>query len=276
MMATSTTTTLHAWAAPAFVDGSPVDHTWVTTFDNRKFNYPDVRAVVSAKKYYWFCWGAYHPSGGIPGNPTGALASRKGKLPLATCLVVANADARQAPGARGTIFIYGVDGVCHQLANQVLYATGGGRSAPLTVSGARGYLASTFIYGTYGLQQSAWAANITRCSAASGKAPQAVTGGTGMPKQSEPDDFETHARRVLAEEPELLARLLSLRGEVQSFAAHRIPSSAPPPAEMLNSRNQHLLDEAARLLGKEKFEKVFGFPADQRINLVDPSVSGDK
>jgi hypothetical protein len=103
-----------------------------------------------------------------------------------------------------------------------------------------------------------------------------LAGGTGMPTQTEPDDFETRARRVLADEPELLARLLSLRGEVQSLAAHRIPSLAPPPAGMLNSRHQHLLDEAARLHGKEKFASVFGFPAEERINLVDPSLLDDK
>ncbi len=93
-----------------------------------------------------------------------------------------------------------------------------------------------------------------------------------MPGQPPPDDFEAHARDVLSDDPELLSRLLSLRGEVQSLAAHRIPSLAPPPPEMLNSRNQHLLDEAARLLGPEKFEKVFGFPPGERINLVDPSL----
>jgi hypothetical protein len=54
-MAASTTTMLFVWAAPAFVDGSPVDHTWVTNFDNQKYKYPDVAAVVAAKKCYWLC-----------------------------------------------------------------------------------------------------------------------------------------------------------------------------------------------------------------------------
>ena len=29
------TSSLYAWAVPAFSAGSPVDHTWVTTYDNR-------------------------------------------------------------------------------------------------------------------------------------------------------------------------------------------------------------------------------------------------
>ena len=66
---------------------------------------------------------------------------------------------------RGTVFSYGVDGVCHQLANQVLYATGSG-GAPLTMARARGYMASTFIYGTYGLQHAAWANKLASCGRA--------------------------------------------------------------------------------------------------------------
>jgi hypothetical protein len=271
----ASSTTLHAWAVPAFVNGSPVDHTWVTNFDNQKVNYPTIADVIAAKRSYWFCWGSYHPIGGVPGNPTGKLGSRKGNLAYATCLVTPNADPRHVPAGRGTIFIYGVDGVCHQLANQVLYSTGVGGAAPMTVHGARGYPASSFIYGTYGLQHAAWVAKIASCGASSKVSPVTVhgTGGaTGMPKQTEPDDFEAHARSVLADEPELLSRLLSLRSEVQSFAAQRIPGTVAPPAEMLNARNQHLLDEAARLLGPEKFEKVFGFKPEERINLVDPSL----
>ncbi|CDM60273.1 MULTISPECIES: hypothetical protein [Rhizobium] len=88
----------------------------------------------------------------------------------------------------------------------------------------------------------------------------------------EPDDFTKHAREVLADEPELLNRLLALRGEVQMFAAQRMPTSAPPPANLLNARNQHLLEEPGRLLGDEKFEKVFGFKRGEQINLVDPSL----
>jgi hypothetical protein len=133
---------LYAWAVPAFTADSPVDHTWVTTYDNRTNAYPNDQAVAAAGQFYWYCWGAFHVQGGTPGNPRGFLGRKAGDLALARCLVTANADSRTVPAARGTIFTYGVDGVCHQLANQVLYSTGG---APLTVSRARGYMASTFI-----------------------------------------------------------------------------------------------------------------------------------
>jgi hypothetical protein len=129
------TTTLYAWADPAFVNGSPADHTWVTNFDNSKYAYPKIADVIAAKKFYWFCWGSYH-QGKTTGNPTRALGSQRGSLAFANCLVAPNADSRTVPAARGTIFTYGVDGVCHQLADQVLYATGLGKVPPLTVSGA--------------------------------------------------------------------------------------------------------------------------------------------
>lgn len=268
-------TKLYAWAIPAFMEGAPVDHTWVTNFDNHKFNYPAIAAVIAAKLSCWYCWGSYHPTGGAPENPTGALGSQNGNLAFAACLVAPNADSQTVPTARGTIFRYGVDGVCHQLANQVLYSTGTGGVAPLTVRKARGYAASSFIYGTYGLEHAAWIAKIASCGAASKTAPATVhwtTGGNGMQKKADPDEFTAHASNILADEPQLLSQLLSLRAEVQSFVAHHIPGSVPPPAEMLNSRNQHLMDEAARLLGSEKFEKVFGFKPEEGIHLVDPSL----
>lgn len=284
-------TTLYAWATPAYVSGSPVDHTWVTTYDNRTNSIHSINAVIAANEDCWYCWGGFHAHGGTPGNPTGALGQQAGNLAIARCLVLSNVDSNAAPAARGTIFTYGVDGVCHQLANQVLYATGG---PPLTVRHARGYFASVFLYNTYGLQQAAWAAKIGSCTAAfasqaaagSGSAtgggsgvgggPGGATGGTlKMPRLK--DDFEEHAREVLGrDDPSTLARLLALRAEVTDYVAQKIPGTMPPGAETLNARNQHLLDEAARLLGDDRFEQVFGFPAGEKINLVDPSIANSE
>lgn len=266
--------TLHAWATPAFVNGSPVDHTWVTTFDNQAHNYPDEQAVANAGENYWFCWGGYHAKGGTPGNPTGFLGKKSGNLALARCLVQSNADSRNVPAARGTIFVYGVDGVCHQLANQVLYATTG---THLTVSKARGYFASTFIYGTYGNQASAWASKIQSCTGSTAVAGVAAARGGLTTMAGLKSDFDEHARAVLGKsDPELLSKLLALKGHVQSFAARPAPGFAPPNPETINMRNQHLLDQAAILLGPEKFEKVFGFHPDEKINLVDPTVTRGK
>lgn len=264
-------TKLFAWAVPALSSGVPADHTWVTTYDNRQTVYANNSQVAQAGEFYWYCWGAFHPTGGTPNNVTGYLGEQNGDLALSQCLVKPNADSRTDAAARGTIFTYGVDGVCHQLANQVLYATGVGGMTPLTVKNARGYFASTFIYGTYGGQDGAWANKLARCGAPSTPMVAAMGGTMAMPGL--PDDFETRAREVLgAQNPKLLADLLALRSETTRFATQKWPGFAPPNAATLNARNQHLLDQAAKLLGPEKFTAIFGFAPDQKIDLVDPNI----
>jgi hypothetical protein len=261
---------LYAWVVPAFSSGSPVDHTWVTTYDNRQIVYPNDSQVTQAGESYWYCWGGFCPSGGTPNNQTGYLGEQSGDLSVAQCLVKPNADSRTDAAARGTIFTYGVDGVCHQLANQILYATAIGSTSPLTVRNARGYIASTFIYHTYGLQHAAWANKIASCGAPSSPL-VAAKGAMAMPGL--PDDFEKRAREVLGDEnPKLLADLLTLRSETTRFAAQKWPGFTPPNAATLNARNQYLLEQAARLLDREKFIAIFGFEPGQKIDLVDPNI----
>jgi hypothetical protein len=70
----------------------------------------------------------------------------------------------------------------------------------------------------------------------------------------------------------LLGQLLALRGQVLQFGAQKWPGAAAPSAEILNARNQHMLDQAAALLGPEKFTEIFGFPPGQKVTLVDPDI----
>lgn len=268
-----TETILFAWAVPAFTANAPVDHTWVTTYDARVTPYSSIEEVATAGESYWYCWGSFHAAGGTPNNPTGFLGQQSGNLALAQCLVDPNADSRTVPAARGTIFTYGVDGVCHQLANQVLYATGTGGAAPLTVCEARGYMASVFIYKKYGLQEEAWLNQIAKCGGQLPGGPPMAATAPGTPMSGSPDDFEAHAREVLKhDDPKLLSDLLSLRADVQRFSAQRWPGVTAPDAATLNARNRHMLGQAAKLLGPQRFEAIFGFAPDQKIDLVDPSI----
>ena len=270
-------TEFYAWTVPAFATGSPVDHTWVTTYDNRVTVYDDDAAVAAAGQNYWYCWGAFHPKGGTPTIPDGFLGSQAGDLTLARCLVQANADSRDVPAARGTIFTYGVDGVCHQLANQVLYATGTAGTAQFTVKRARGYMASTFIYGTYGLQHAAWAAKVAACSGAIVAVAGGPTGvktmadGAGVPPG--PDDFEARAREVLGSDDPKFHNLLTLRTGVHRFIAQDWPGAGQPSTEALNAPNQHMIDEAARLLTPDQFKSIFGFSPGEKIELIDREIN---
>ncbi|MBL8589844.1 MAG: hypothetical protein JNK46_15030 [Methylobacteriaceae bacterium] len=267
----SANTTLYAWAAPAFVSGAPVDHTWVTDYDNRSVAHGNVGQVVAAGAHYWFCWGSFHSTGGTPAIANGLLLSRKGNLPTAICLVLPNADSRLAAPARGTIFSYGVDGVCHQLANQVLFACGG---SPPIVSSARGYAASAFLYGDYGLQHSAWAAKIASCSAprrsvAGGRrAAAGIARSTPMGPDMQ-DEFEKRAQAALGgSEPERLQRLLALRERAQVGMRSMVAQRTGLDVEGLNARNQAVLNEAAQLLTAAQFQEIFGFAPGEKINLV--------
>ncbi|WON74330.1 hypothetical protein [Nitrosospira sp. Is2] len=75
--------TAYVWVTPAFVSGAPVDHTWVTTYDNQVTPLPDVESVDALGERYWFCWGSFHADG----NPAIPLRSGTVNVPFAECLV---------------------------------------------------------------------------------------------------------------------------------------------------------------------------------------------
>jgi DNA-binding protein HU-beta len=89
---------------------------------------------------------------------------------------------------------------------------------------------------------------------------------------SEQDEFEKHARASLRDEPGLVDRLLMLRKEIQEEGEQAWSKSRPPSASTLNTANRRMIDQAASLLGKANFERVFGFSPDQKFNLVDPQL----
>jgi hypothetical protein len=271
-----TTTQLYAWAVPAFIDESPVDHTWATSYDNRMQNFADVAAVIAANQDYWLCWGDYHAKGGTPSNPSGFLGSQSGDLNVARCLVQPNADCSSTYAARGTIFTYGVDGVCHQLANQVLYSTRASGVPPLTVAKARGYWVSAAIYGTYGLQHAAWSSKIAACTAAArpqvrrGKARRQMS---TPPPAAPPDEFAQRVTDVLGPDRlPLAAQLLHLRAQFQMTAALQAHTARVPTADELNDRNQRFLDEAAKILSERDYERIFGVKIGLKVKVVRPDM----
>jgi hypothetical protein len=272
-------TILFAWATPVSMPGIPVDHTWVTDFDNRTLHFGSILDVFEAGYSYWFCWGSYHGSAGTPLNQSGLVGSDSASLQQAQCLVLQNAKSKSNPPAQGTIFNYGRDGVCHQLANQVLWATTAykipGQSI-LTVAGVRGYAASSFFYGTYGKKTAQWLARKNVCASRSdfpNLTDLMIEAGRGGPM----DEFERMAAGKLGDSPKLGA-LLALRSSFlspESIGMEEMVARLKGKevlADALNARNNELLQEAAKILGDEDFERVFGFSASETINLVDPAM----
>lgn len=252
-------TTLYAWRTPAYWSSSPVDHTWVTTYDNQANPYPNVGAVTGAGEGYFYCWGSFHQVG----NPPNMVRSAVGDRAMAECLVKPNVSSDDDRAARGTIYTYGVDGVCHQLANQVLFATGSTGNKPITVRGVRGYRISTFLYGTYGTEGNDWQAKKAACSASAGAEKE------GIPLM---DEFEEDAAELLADEPEKLAQLMTLREGAQQELSMMKSAVGPLDAQAINRRNQQMLDAAAELLGPEKYRELFGVEPGEQVDLVDPAM----
>lgn len=238
------------WLADAFRDGSPVDHTWVTTFDLRKNEHKSEQAIYAANELYWFCYGLLRLKGRF-------LASQFGERSLSGCLVEPNARSEESDPAKGAIFQYGWHGMCHQLANQVLFSTGI-KGPPLTVKGARGYVQSLYLYGPYGRNVDDWENRKKRC---------AIQSPHGDEAEMNKDDFEERARQVLGKtRPDLLHDLMALRAEAMGDEP---PANAS--AAVINRRNQVWFDKAAKLLGHERYAKIFEMPPGP-VNLINPEI----
>lgn len=267
--------TLWAWATPTPFADSPVDHTWVTDYDNRIDEPPEnIAEVIAASANYWFCWGAFHERGDSPQVPQGYLGSQPGDNALANCLVTSNAPSTSSKPTSGTITLYGIEGVCHQLANQVLWATGSASQLPLTVGLARGYGASTFFYGTYGLQHHAWDARKSSCS----KTPTATAGAgasttmSGSPSPND-DEFAEKAATILSKRgaDNKLPALLALRRQAQEKLLSA-QQETRVSASTLNEMHRFFLNRAATLLDDAEFADIFDIakPDIPNVELVDP------
>lgn len=131
--------TFYAWADRARGIGLLAgDHTWVTTYEVVPACPPDAKDGD-----YWYCWGECHAT--PPVSSTARLLRQgPGSLDFARFIGRPN-DAEESVGLR-----YGIDGVCHQMANRILFATGSDDREPLSVAGAAGYNLSVALFGVYG------------------------------------------------------------------------------------------------------------------------------
>ncbi|WP_157771930.1 hypothetical protein [Ralstonia solanacearum] len=274
--------TLYAWARPVQagdygftpeMEGIDprklVDHTWVTSYDNRLHQYPSIGAVIENNVAYWYCWGVFHPKGQSATLPNGFLGQGPAGLPHAACLCEPNADSDHE-AARGTIFTYGLDGVCHQLANQVLWATKLNGNSPQTVRLARGYWLSNAVYGTYGrLHASTWKQKKTQCQSAL----------EAQLDSDNVDDFETHLRESLGQNlveetvQALLDRRALLTASIAKLQSGKLTQDAPT-AEQINEQAREFQRYAASLLSEEEYTRVFGVSPAEILDVVNPALFG--
>jgi hypothetical protein len=255
-------TTLYAWVKPINALGNLADHTWVTTYDSRIVRHASIGEVAKAGQCYWYCWGDFHAEG-EGDQPGGHAVQAPADLARAHCLVKPNQSATSDLAARGTINLYGIHGVCHQVANQVLYACHA--ATPPTVKAARGYWKSLYVYGQYGTRDAAWLARRSSCNVGAG------AGTKGMAEGS--DEFLAAARRVLADDPALLAEVLARRAALQAGSgATKSLGDDDLTAESINAVQRAAIAEVAELLGEDRFVALFGHDPEDQVDLVDPAI----
>ena len=86
-----------------------------------------------------------------------------------------------------------------------------------------------------------------------------------------PDLFSQRAAAMLGDEPARLSRLLGLRSDVHAEKALQAAALAPDGADEINQRNWEIQQEAANVLGEERFRLVFAAEPSERLDLVDPA-----
>lgn len=256
---------LYAWVTSAFISkGSPVDHTWVTSYDSRNNNLSTILDVKKANEQYWYCRGSFHQHGS-PAKPivNGAFSSGS-----ASCLVTPN-DSK----SNGTVHWYGIDGVCHQVSNQVLYVTlipMGGK--PPIVNRARGYKLSSALFGTYGRREAEWSAVRIKC----GILPatilrRRVATSLLVRRMSYILNLSTNDQRVMLLE-DARRRLLIELDDV-GFAKRRLNESAQDRVTIMNEGINSFLRFASNSFNDDvSFSRVFGINRNEDIFLIDPSL----
>jgi len=267
------TPTLYSWANPIGGVGNIVDHTWVTSFP--------AASQCPPPQSYWYSWGGCHETG--PGTTAKPLATHGADLAVAKCICTADLGEYIPPDSpsHGGINLYGIDGVCHQLSNRILWAATLGSGAPVTVEGAKGYSVSRWLYGTYGGNLADWQQRIARCTAAHPAAPGTPVAMMAHAPQSLDADLAAMIREKLGPEisGEKTARILQIRRNIlesKSVLDRRVRSGQIPPRQFAESVNELVdrgLHQVAQVLTPAEYLKLFGLPPGERIGVVDPAIA---
>jgi len=252
---------IYAWITPAFVRNSIVDHTWVTSYDPRANQYQDIAAVEGNNESFWYCHGDFRPD-------------TQGEGPIAKGLEMGPASCLVTPNDRlafGTVPWYGIDGVCHQVSNQVLHAASpfGSGWYPLTVYKARGYKLSTSLFGTYGRREEEWDFSRRRCGFAA----------INLPRRRIHLFVRRLANALSCSFTDMRVQRLELERrhglsdiDQIGFAIQSANESPQVRVSRLNGRINQFLGRAAEDLNEDTYFYVFGIPKREEFFLIDPEL----
>lgn len=244
---------LYVWRKPTPVALYLADHTWVTSYDLRVKNHSNINQVITAQENYWYCRGDFHSYGDFIGQINyNSIYS--------TCLVTPN----NPTSGIGSIIRYGIDGVCHQVSNQVLYRSKK-QFNNLRVDKARGYKLSSSIYETYGLNKEIWKQNKINCLQSTFSTNKMslikIRANTFAKKHN------INMNIINDLDKQRLALLLSLESE--GTASKRLNESVNQRVEKMNLLINEYTLSASNLIDRNLYEYIFGIEPGVRIDLID-------
>ena len=263
-------TLLYAWRRPAFrPEDAWLDHTYVT--DYTPFDkYSTIQSVINAGKHFWYCWGEFDVKNKnqslVPQCPT---TGRSADLKKVSCICKPNDK-----NAHGTIFTYLIDGVCHQLANQVLYPT----DPRIIVAGVKGWQISRINYGAYGRQHDKWDNVKKKCMDGTRKMPKNKKAANKIMKRKELNLFvhEQLGKKLPQKKRAFLCEVMEETDKVRRNLYKEMEKGNITPEEFANSVNKLHDGQLLRIadqIGREDYIKLFGAPPEKPIHLAEPKLA---
>jgi len=260
-------TIFYAWRRPAFSPRDEwLDHTYVT--DYTPYNkYSTIQSVINEGKHYWYCWGEFN----MKTKDQSLVTTRRfaADLKKVSCICEPNNE-----NAHGTIFKYLVDGVCHQLSNQVLYPT----TPRIIVKGVKGWEISCFNYGKYGRQEVKWDNLKKKCTDGIRKMPKSKKATIKNMKRKELNLFvyEQLRKKLPKKKRDFLSEVVEETDKVRRNLYNEMVKENITPEEFANSVNKlhdgQLLRIAAKI-GREDYIKLFGAPPEKPVHLAEPRLA---
>jgi hypothetical protein len=244
---------LYSFANPVFGIVPFADHTWVTDYESRP-------QCPKPSENYWYSTGACHPSAND--NDPRLLSAANADLDIARC--IANPNERSfKPGPATAGIRYGIDGVCHQIANRILAATAINGKTPITVEGARGYKVSRFVYLEYGPSKQ-WKELCSKCKVPIRTAKAIKTEIRTMALKA---GLRNKTDIIMEEHFKLRSRIEQIADQ-KSTKAFATGNTASEINDAINSSLKNLVER----LGPEDFQRLFDWPAGEEIILVNPEL----
>jgi len=244
---------LYVWKKRTPVALYLADHTWVTSYDLRVKSHNDINQVITAQENYWYCRGDFHSHGDFIGQINYNSV-------YSTCLVTPN----NSTSGTGSIIRYGIDGVCHQVSNQVLYRS----KKPfnnLRVDKARGYKLSSSIYQTYGLNKETWRQNKINCLQSTFSTNQMSLIKIRANAFAKKHNINMNIINDL--DKQRVKLLLSLESE--GTAIKGLNENVNQRVEKMNLLINEYTLRASNLIDRNLYEYIFGIEPGVRIDLID-------